>query len=370
MISTNSIIIKSQAKTQSTKKLLKKYNLNKLNYSLTNTIENSSFVMLKDGTIKKKRHKNSYLEEYLDNKRLLMTLEEATTKIRRPKSCANDNRKKNLFYKTNFWHFKKNDKIKRNSDNNIFGKVQRINMLENDFINDKLNEEINDLNNLEVQYRFSHNNYINKLNLGYNDRKSGVKKYKSNKKKKIINSNNKKYDDEKEDVNKYENLIGKKNKYKNLGKFLNKKEIKLNKNNGPLEFNDFNFAFNNTVKNKDYNEYKNNGKFDVTFKNISKDDNIDSKEKSNKDINSRKDNEKDLEKQINNSKIYEIINNEKIQYNSDISENSNKMNNSKKNSIEQCRINSKNTNFVSKILSDEISPIKQKNCKYQTNDLN
>ena len=170
MITTNRVILKSEKIAQSTKKLLKKFNLNKLNLSLTNKIENSSFIILKDGTIKKKRHKNSYLEEYLDNKRLLMTLE-VTTKIRRTKSCSTDNRKKNLFYKTNFWYFKKNDKIKRNSDNNIFGKVQRKNMFEKVFVNDKLKEELNDMNNQEIQYRYSHNNYMNKLNLSnsYND---------------------------------------------------------------------------------------------------------------------------------------------------------------------------------------------------------
>ena len=316
MITTNRVILKSEKITQSTKKLLKKFNLNNLNLSLTNKVENSSFILLKDGTIKKKRHKNSYLEEYLENKRLLMTLE-ATAKIRRTKSYSNDNRKKNLFYKTNF-----KKKSKRNSDNNILGKVQRINMFENAFINDKIKEE--DMNNQEVQFRFSHNNYMNKLNLSNsrNDWKSGRKKNKSNKKKKISNSNNyyNKCEYKKgKDANKFENL--KKSKYKNLGKFLNKKDIKLNKNRnkGPIEFNDFNFAFKNTVKNNEYNENKN--KFDVTFKNVSKDDsknnNIVGKEKinNNKNINSRSRkvnknnnrNEKDLEMQTNNSKNYEII---------------------------------------------------------------
>ena len=284
MITSNRVILKSEKITQSTKKFIKKFNLNNLNLSLTNKIENSSFIILKDGTIKKKRHKNSYLEEYLENKRLLMTLE-ATAKIRRTKSYSNDNRKKNLFYKTNYWYFKKNDK--RNSDNNILEKVQRINMLENAFINDKLKEELNDINNKETLYRFSHNNYRNKLNLSnsHNDWKSGRKKNKSNKKKKISNSNNNNKCDYKKgkDDNKFENL--KKSKYKNLGKFLNKKEIKLNKNRNkdPIEFNDFKFAFKNTVKNNEYNENKN--KFDVTFKNVSKDDNknnnIDGKEKKN-----------------------------------------------------------------------------------------
>ena len=53
-------------------------------------------------------------------------------------------------------------------------------MFEKVFVNDKLKEELNDMNNQEIQYRYSHNNYMNKLNLSnsHNDWKSGRKRYK------------------------------------------------------------------------------------------------------------------------------------------------------------------------------------------------
>ena len=189
----NTDILNSEKVTPKINKLLNKFKLNNLNLSITNSIENTSFIILKDGTIKQKRHKNSYLEEYLDNKRLLLAME-ASEKPRKTKSYINKNKKKNLFYKTNFYFIKSyeknNNKNKRNSDNDILGKLQRLNMFENVFINDTLNKE---LNNREVQYRFSHNNYSNNLNLSflYNDEniKSGIKK-RNNSKISNFNKNN------------------------------------------------------------------------------------------------------------------------------------------------------------------------------------
>ena len=148
-------ILNTEKITPTNKRTLNKYNLNNLNLSLTNSVENSSYILLKDGTIKQKRHKNSYVEGFLDNKRLLKAME-ANTKIRRVKSLINNSKKKNLFYKANFYF----DSNEKNSVKRKKGKMQRINMYENVFIQDELDNN-----------RFSHNNYSNNLNLNfsYND---------------------------------------------------------------------------------------------------------------------------------------------------------------------------------------------------------
>ena len=92
-------------------------------------------------------------------------------KIRRAKSCLNDSKKKNLFYRTNFWNFQNLDSFEKSpEDGNTVRKLQRINMFENVFVDDNSNNELN--NNMDDQKnRFSHNNYANnlKLNFSYND---------------------------------------------------------------------------------------------------------------------------------------------------------------------------------------------------------
>ena len=336
-----------------------KYNLNNLNLSLINSVENSSYILLKDGTIKQKRHKNSYVEEYLDNKRLLKAIE-ADSKIRRVKSCVNDNKKKNLFYKANFYF----DSNEKNSEKNIenISKLQRNNMYENVFIDDNLN----DFNNLENN-RFSHNNYYNNLNLNfyYNDI---IKPSKNSKNKKVSKCNCNKYDSKsncKYDKNSNKNNSNKNGgfKFRNLSKYLNKIENKKNDSQAS-------HSYTNTLNKKDKNNMKNIfynlDKFNLTFKSTSKENG--SLEATNQN------------KYSNNN--LKIINNEKMQYKS-ITSNNNKNNNKNntpnnnrtknKDSYEQCRINTKNTNFVSKIISDKLSPIKQstkQNINYSINENN
>ena len=41
-----------------------------LNRSMNNSIITSSYIILKDGTKKRKRHANSYMEEFLEKRRL------------------------------------------------------------------------------------------------------------------------------------------------------------------------------------------------------------------------------------------------------------------------------------------------------------
>ena len=41
-----------------------------LNHSINNSVLTSSYIVLKDGTKKKKRHINSYMEEFLEKRRM------------------------------------------------------------------------------------------------------------------------------------------------------------------------------------------------------------------------------------------------------------------------------------------------------------
>ena len=186
--------IKSKAITPNNKKSFKKFNLNlnNLNLSLTNTIDNSSFIILKDGTIKPKRHKNSYFEGYLDNKRLLIAMD-TESKIRRVKSCVIDNKKKNLFYKANCLNYNIKNSNKINSDTDIPVNLHRINMFENVFIDENQDNEFNGKSS-KNKNRQSHNNYCNNLslNFSYNDKIRPVNPKINNKNKQNCNCD--KYD--------------------------------------------------------------------------------------------------------------------------------------------------------------------------------
>ena len=365
----NSNNLKSETIVPKAHKSFNKFNLNNLNLSLTNSIEKSSFILLKDGTIKQKRNTNSYFEEYLNNKRLSLVMKGDESKIRRAKSISCDDiKKKNLFYKANFRNFKNFDY----NENNPEGKVQKINMYENVVIDENCNNDFLG-RNINKKNRFSHQNYYNNLNLNfsYNEiikpsiRNNNIccncNKYdpKSNCKYDIFNNQSK--------SNKSLDIIVNKNRYKNLGKYLNKNNINLNniKNikNKKNKLNNINYKINNAYSNMINNMKKeennktnaiyNFDKFNLTFKSIPQEN-----EKINKQINKVKYTPNHLK----------IINNEKIEYESKIAKSPNQSINYNKNnnSIEQCRINTKNTNFVSKILSEEMSPIKP-NLNYNYN---
>ena len=258
-------IIKSNTITPINHKYFNIMNLKNLNLSLTNSIENSSYIILKDGTIKQKRHKNSYFEGFIDNKRLLVTME-TEKKIRRVKSWVNDNKKTNLFYKANFFNFhykiNNNKKNKRHSDNIILGKLQRINMFENVFIDNDDNSsnksnngniilynktENDNKDNINLNFSYSeiikpiktnNNNTDNNSNNNNVETNNRINKNRSRSKTIICNCN--KYDNKTSckfknmnKVNKNEDFIDKRNMYKDLYKSINnsnKKNKKINDN--------------------------------------------------------------------------------------------------------------------------------------------
>ena len=179
-----------------------KYDLNNVELSLTNSIDNYDFILLKNGTLKPKRKKDSYFEGYLDNKRLNKAIENSNKK--RVKSCANVRNNINLFYKTNFDGIK-SMKNSIHSDTNIFNKAQKINIFENVIINNV------DNNSLKLSYSYNNDN----------SRSIQNKSNKRDKYNKIMNIKKKK-------IEKYENLIKTKNMYKDLYKNLKKKNDKKN----------------------------------------------------------------------------------------------------------------------------------------------
>ena len=190
-----------------------KYDLNNVELSLTNSIEDSDFVLLKNGTIKKKRKKNSYYEGYLDNKRLNKAIE--NTNKKRVKSFSNKKNKKNKLFKSN-----NEISIKKivHSDNNIFSKAQKINIFEN--------VVINNINNESIKLSYSYNKNSNKKE----KKLCNCDKYNEKSKCKYSQMMDKKQ----KKLDKYENLIKTKNMYKDLYKNLKKKNMKKsikNKNN-------------------------------------------------------------------------------------------------------------------------------------------
>ena len=184
-----------------------KNDINNVELSLTNSIENSDFILLKNGTIKQKRKKNSYFEEFIDNKRLNKAIENSNKK--RVKSYNSIRNKNNLFYKTDYNGIK-SLKHSTKSDNNIFGKAQKINIYENVIINNLNND------NLKLSYSFNNNskNEENKI--------CNCNKYNNKEKCKY----NQMMDIKRKKLDKYENLINTKNMYKDLYKNLKKKNMK------------------------------------------------------------------------------------------------------------------------------------------------
>ena len=218
-----------------------KFDLNNVELSLTNSIDNYDFILLKNGTLKQKRKKDSYFEGYLDNKRLNKAIENSNKK--RAKSYINVRNKINLFYKTNFDGIK-SMKNSIHSDTNIFNKAQKINIFENVIINNV------DNNSLKLSYSYNNDNSRSVQYKKYDYDKINEK----NKYNKIINIKRKK-------IEKYENLIKTKNMYKDLWKNLKKKNVKKNiknKNNskkkGPEQIsNKLNYNIKNNVKEEEKN---------------------------------------------------------------------------------------------------------------------
>jgi len=215
-----------------------------LNRSMTNSIITSSYIILKDGTKKRKRHVNSYIEEFLEKRRMAAEFAQSkrSTSSKNPKVRVGKNMNNSNDYKYNINIKKIEEAISINNlKNNLPGKTKA------------LIDNTNLQNNNDISGKNETNNRDNML---FQDN--------SNKYSKYINVSNK------EEINK-------KNDTKSL--IINNQNI--NNNFYINEQNNYNISNANANSDKDYLEKKYNN---VQRRNIvytKKKENINSKNLSN-----------------------------------------------------------------------------------------
>ena len=116
-----------------------------LNHSINNSVLTSSYIVLKDGTKKKKRHVNSYMEEFLEKRRMAAEFAQSkrstSTKNYRVKLIKNEENIKDAEFNVNI-NIKKMEEIINinNLKNNLPGKTKElIDNTNNNIINNKYN---------------------------------------------------------------------------------------------------------------------------------------------------------------------------------------------------------------------------------------
>ena len=140
-----------------------------LNRSVANTMITSSYIILKDGTRKKKRHVNSYMEEFLEKRR--MAAEFAQTK--RSTSSKNPRIKIDKSVKDNLEENYNNINIKRieqaisinNLKNNLPGKTTAL--IDNTEM--KSNNILLEKNDKKKENNENSNKYIKYINIKNKD---------------------------------------------------------------------------------------------------------------------------------------------------------------------------------------------------------
>ena len=102
-----------------------------LNHSINNSVLTSSYIVLKDGTKKKKRHVNSYMEEFLEKRRMAAEFAQSkrstSTKNYRVKLIKNEENLKDQEFNVNI-NIKKMEEIINinNLKNNLPGKTKEL----------------------------------------------------------------------------------------------------------------------------------------------------------------------------------------------------------------------------------------------------
>jgi hypothetical protein len=138
-----------------------------LNRSMTNSIITSSYIILKDGTKKKKRHMNSYMEEFLEKRRMAAEFAQSkrSTSSKNPKVRVNKNMNNSNDYKFNINIKKIEEAISINNlKNNLPGKTKALidnTNLQNNNSNLEKNETDNKANMLFQDNSNKYNKYIN-----------------------------------------------------------------------------------------------------------------------------------------------------------------------------------------------------------------
>lgn len=139
-----------------------------LNHSINNSVLTSSYIVLKDGTKKKKRHINSYMEEFLEKRRMAAEFAQSkrstSTKNYRVKLIKNEENLKDQEFNVNI-NIKKMEEIINinNLKNNLPGKAKEL-----------IDNTNNNTNNIIIHNKYNnykrHNIiYTKKTNLSQNN---------------------------------------------------------------------------------------------------------------------------------------------------------------------------------------------------------
>ena len=141
-----------------------------LNRSMTNSIITSSYIILKDGTKKRKRHMNSYMEEFLEKRRMAAEFAQSkrSTSSKNPKVRVGKNMNSSNDCKYNINIKKIEEAISINNlKNNLPGKTKALidntNLQNNNDIMEK-NETDNKANMLFQENSNKYSKYINVSN--------------------------------------------------------------------------------------------------------------------------------------------------------------------------------------------------------------
>ena len=138
-----------------------------LNHSINNSVLTSSYIVLKDGTKKKKRHVNSYMEEFLEKRRMAAEFAQSkrstSTKNYRVKLIKNEENLKDQEFNVNI-NIKKMEEIINinNLKNNLPGKTKEL-------IDNTNNTNNNIIHNKYNNYKRHNIIYTKKTNLSQNN---------------------------------------------------------------------------------------------------------------------------------------------------------------------------------------------------------
>ena len=166
-----------------------------LNHSINNSFLTSSYIVLKDGTKKRKRHINSYMEEFLERRRMAAEFAQSkrstSSKNYRAKFIKNEENMKDAEFKVDINIKKLEESININNlKNNLPGKTRELidntnNIRENNlgkYINIHNNTDVENVNKKIINNKIVHNKYNNfkrhniiytkKTNLSQNNNKN------------------------------------------------------------------------------------------------------------------------------------------------------------------------------------------------------
>lgn len=149
-----------------------------LNRSVANTIITSSYIILKDGTKKRKRHTNSYMEEFLEKRRLAAEFAQTkrSTSSKNPRIKIDKSLKDNLDdnYNMNIKQIEQAISINK-LKNNLPGKTTALIDNTNLEINDIILEKNIDTNKSNLIFQDNSNKYSKYINIPSKEESTNTK---------------------------------------------------------------------------------------------------------------------------------------------------------------------------------------------------